>query len=100
MAVNEIVRIIKSLTAREIFIRKPKIKRDILWEARCGRVGIMRTPRDCMRGKRPSDGTLRIRGDRKNIPNCILANLNVTLSYERYPVACGGGEHYSLWEIL
>ena len=31
MAVNEIVRIIKSLTAREIFRRHPKIKRDILW---------------------------------------------------------------------
>ena len=29
MAVNEIVRIIKSLTAREIFRRHPKIKRDM-----------------------------------------------------------------------
>lgn len=31
MAVNEIVSIIKSLTAREIFKRYPRIKRDILW---------------------------------------------------------------------
>jgi len=31
MAVYEVVRIIKSLTAREIFRRHPKIKKEILW---------------------------------------------------------------------
>lgn len=44
MTVNEIVRIIKGLTAREIFKRHPKIKgKSYGWE-RCGRVGIMGTP--------------------------------------------------------
>ena len=31
MAVYEVVRIIKSLTAREIFRRHPKVKKEILW---------------------------------------------------------------------
>jgi putative transposase len=34
MAMNEIVRIIKSLTAREIFKRHPKIRKEILWGRR------------------------------------------------------------------